>query len=180
MKKVIVLFGFILITGTSFSLHAQNTYAATITEQAGKMLQAFVDADYETLINYTYPGIVDMLGGHDGAVELTKMAMDGVYAGGGVLDSVYLGEPGNVVETGKELHSSITQFVVMTMPGVTIKSASTLMAVSSDNGEHWTFLDIKQLTPELQAILFPDYNEALILPEAPPVEYMYVDSDGNE
>ena len=100
---------------------------------------------------------------------MVKQMMDGMKADGVFVDSATVGEPGAIFEAGSELHSTITQTVYMKYTGGRMISESTLLAVSTDAGLNWYFLDIKQLTPEMKTQFFPDFNPELIIPEPKPL-----------
>ncbi len=168
MKKIFLI---ILIVIAIIPCSAQDI-STNIKLQAEKMVTAFKDENYGGLLDYTYPKILDIVGGKEIMETLVKNMMDDMKADGVFVDSAKVGEPGAIVQAGSELHSTITQTVYMQFPGGKMISESTLLAVSMD-GLNWYFLDIKQLTPEMKTQFFPDFNPELIIPEPKPLITTY-------
>lgn len=165
MKKIFflipILFSFLITTAQDISVN--------IKSQAEKMVTAFKDENYSDLLDYTYPKILEIAGGKEVLESMVKQMMDGMKADGVFVDSATVGEPGAIFEAGSELHSTITQTVYMKYTGGRMISESTLLAVSTDAGLNWYFLDIKQLTPEMKTQFFPDFNPDLVIPEPKPL-----------
>ena len=165
MKKYFVL---ILIVFSGLIVSSQDI-SNNIKSQAEKMVTAFKDENYNSLLDYTYPKILEIAGGKVVLESMVKQMMDDMKADGVFVDSAKVGEPGAIFQAGSELHSTITQTVYMKYTGGRMISESTLLAVSMDAGLNWYFLDIKQLTPEMKTQFFPDFNPELIIPEPKPL-----------
>ncbi len=129
------------------------------------MVTAFMNEQYDLLLDYTYPKIFEIAGGRDVMKELIVQMLGELKTQGVIIDSAKVGEPGEIYTAGNELHAVISQYIYMTIPGGKLSSESSLLAISTDKGSRWYYIDIKQLTPELKAEFFPDFNEALIVPE---------------
>ena len=159
---------FILFILSGLSASAQDI-SNNIKSQAEKMVTVFKDENYSSLLDYTYPKILEIAGGKEVLESMVKQMMDDMKADGVFVDSATVGEPGAVFEAGTELHSTITQTVYMKYTGGRMISESTLLAVSMDAGSNWYFLDIKQLTPAMKTQFFPEFNPELIIPEPKPL-----------
>ncbi len=169
MKK----FGlFICLIGV-FSFSNAQSISENIKLQAETMATAFEDKDYSLLLDYTYPKILEIGGGKDMMLQLVKEAIDQINADGYFIDSVTVGQPGDIFEAGNELHALIVQKVYTHYKAGKIISESSLLAVSKNKGLNWYFLDVKQLTPELTKSIFPDFNNNLIIPEAKAPVFIY-------
>ncbi len=165
MKKNLILIPFLFY----FLFANTQTVSENIKSQAEKMVTAFKDENYNSLLDYTYPKILEIAGGKEVLESMVKQMMDDMKADGVFVDSATVGEPGAVFEAGTELHSTITQTVYMKYTGGRMISESTLLAVSMDAGSNWYFLDIKQLTPAMKTQFFPEFNPELIIPEPKPL-----------
>ena len=165
MKKNLILIPFLFY----FLFANTQTVSENIKSQAEKMVTAFKDENYNSLLDYTYPKILEIAGGKEVLESIVKQMMDDMKADGVFVDSATVGEPGAVFEAGTELHSTITQTVYMKYTGGRMISESTLLAVSMDAGSNWYFLDIKQLTPAMKTQFFPEFNPELIIPEPKPL-----------
>lgn len=161
IHKVLVL---ILITSTQF-LFAQNEFEAEIIESSQKMGDALVTYDYQTLADYTYPKIIEMMGGNDKMIEITENAIEQMRQQGFEFSKINFGKPTKIYEAGNELHSLLDQTIEIKKTSGTIISKSYLLAISLDKGERWYFLDTADLTNETVYELFPDFNSDLSIPE---------------
>lgn len=144
-----------------------------IMRDGNAMVQAFGAGNYDKLLDYTYPGIFEVYGDRESFKELIELTMNGFKEQGLKIDSVYVQNPGAEFTAGTQLHSTLTQFLTLTFDGGYVKTESTLLAVSENKGKDWTFIDVQQLLPEIKAILFPDFNEALVFPEVKQPELFF-------
>lgn len=165
MKKKLILIPFLFY----FLFANTQTVSENIKSQAEKMVTAFKDENYNSLLDYTYPKILEIAGGKVVLESMVKQMMDDMKADGVFVDSAKVGEPGAIFQAGSELHSTITQTVYMKYTGGRMISESTLLAVSMDAGLNWYFLDIKQLTPAMKTQFFPEFNSDLVIPEPKPL-----------
>jgi hypothetical protein len=150
----------------------QTPAGAHVKEQAAAMGQALVQGQYKTFAHYIYPGLVKMMGGEDKMAAQMETIVGGMKQKGMVFLSVKFDEPSAIVHSGVELECTVTQHTEIKVPDGRAVATSTLIAISTDKGVHWGFVDtsnkdmatIKQLLPELSpAIVIP--------PPVPPVHY---------
>lgn len=135
-----------------------------IRSQAEVMAQAFEDANYELLLNYTYPPIIVAAGGREVLQEMIAQMMEDIAKQGYIVDSVRIGDPGQIYAAGDEWHAIIPERIYMTTPEGKLFSETPLLAISQDKGARWYYLDTNQLTPELKESFFPQFNEDLKIP----------------
>ena len=152
---------------SGMALHAQemSDVEGAMHSQAVIMANAYEKGNYDLLLNYTYPPIITAAGGREVLRSMVAQLMQEMAAQGYILDSVRIGIPGKIYAAGTEWHSIIPQFVYMTTPEGKLFSESALLAITQNKGARWYYLDTKQLTPQLKAALFPDFNPDLIIPE---------------
>ena len=150
----------------------QNALSVIIRNQADKMGQAFINGDYKTFSHYTDPKIVKMMGGENRMAQaLTKIASD-MSLKGMMFKSITFGDVSKIVKSGNELQCTVPQHTEIKLPSGRAISTSTLIAISTDGGSNWTFVDtsnkdistIKKLLPQLS-------NAIMIPPQPPPVRY---------
>lgn len=113
-----------------------NDASSNLTNQATKMGDAFIKSDYKTLAHYTYPVIVNSMGGASKmATTLTKITND-MQAQGMTFTNVTFEEPTNIIKSGKELQSTIAQHLEIKLTTGRLVTISTLIAISIDNGNN--------------------------------------------
>lgn len=132
--------------------------------QAEETAKALLNDDYETLIKFTYPKVIKLIGGKEKMISIIKKGKFEMNDQGISFEKVDIGEPGKAVKAGDEIHALIPQTVFMKVPNGRMKSETNLLAISTDNGNNWYFLDTVNLTMETIKNILPNYNTDLILP----------------
>ncbi|MEX0314298.1 MAG: hypothetical protein AB3N18_08985, partial [Allomuricauda sp.] len=70
------------------------------------------------------------------------------------------------LKKGNELQCSLTQIIVMQTPRGKIESEYTLIGISKDNGQNWTFIDTSGKDKETMLKYFPNlHNDIVIKPK---------------
>lgn len=80
------------------------------------------------------------------------------------IKTISFGTPSKIVKSAKELQATIPQHTEI--------NTSTLIAISTDNGNNWTFLDT--LNRDITTIrkLLPNLNPSITIPpQRPPLRY---------
>lgn len=164
MKRILLYF--IIISTVSCNVQKRAV------KQAGKMADAMKTQQYEVMLNYTHPKVVEMLGGNKkyldilttGGKEMRKMGID--------YESIILGEPTEPIKAGNELHCLIPETITMVLKEGKMISKSHLLAVSSDNGKNWTFIETAVLNEDNIKKILPNYNPSLKIPKAEDPQYI--------
>jgi hypothetical protein len=78
--------------------------------------------------------------------------------------------PREMVAGGGKLFAVLPQRVMIKLPQGHVRTHSYLLAVSSDDGQTWKFVDGARLTREKVTSIFPSFPRALALPEVGPPE----------
>ena len=164
MKNTTFITIFLIAVLYSYNSYGQNEYSTTIKLEAETMVESLKEKDFESLMHYTYPRLIELAGGKDilskrVSESLNQMENDGVM----IIDAI-IGEPENTFIAGEELHCLVPQEIVMRVPNGKLISNSFLLAISKDNGKSWYFLDTNQMTIENIKQLIPTFNNALKLP----------------
>jgi hypothetical protein len=151
----------------SFTATAQVD-KAKIKAQAEEAAQALLKGDYDVLKTYTYPKVAEEYGSIDRMMTMAKSGRDDLEAMGIALDSIVVGEPTDPVTAGNQLHCLIPQATVIRKPDGKVTTESYLLGVSLDQGNHWYFISMPNLTAEAIKQLLSYYNPELVIPEKKP------------
>jgi len=162
MKQIIKLL-FLLVVMTTASFRQVDSNA--VKEQAELTAKALLNDDYESIIRFTYPKVVELVGGRDKMILLIKKGKIEMEQQGISFQKVVIGEPSKTVIAGNEIHCLVPQTVYMKVPKGKIKSETQLIAVSRDKGVNWYFIDAVNLNMDNVKSILPNYNVDLILPE---------------
>ncbi|HET6542910.1 MAG TPA: hypothetical protein VFG46_20630 [Chryseolinea sp.] len=135
-----------------------------IKKQAELTAKALLNDDYETLIKFTYPKVIELVGGRDKMISLIKKGKIEMGQQGISFDKVIIGKPSKTVIAGDEIHCLVPQTVYMKVPKGKLKSETQLLAVSRANGSNWFFIDAVSLNKDNIKRVLPNYNFDLVLP----------------
>lgn len=169
MKLAIIIF--LLSTVFVISTYGQVKGASqNLSEQAGKMGESFVSKNYKTFASYTYPLILRSMGGASKMVEVLNRTTNEMKTKGMSFSNVTFDEPSKIVKKGKELQATIAQHTEIKLPQGKLINTSTLIAVSTDNGVNWTFIDTSNKNIETLRKTFPNLDKSITIPpQQPPV-----------
>lgn len=169
MKKILGNITLVLL----LYVHASgqgNKVLENLKGQANIMGQAFISGDYRTFAKYTHPLIVRSIGGEIKMVdELNKMSSN-LKNRGMSFGKITFDEPSKIVRSKNELQSTLSQHTEVKLADGNAISTSTLIAISTDNGNSWTFVDTSNKSIETIRKLLPNLNNSIIIPlQQPPV-----------
>ncbi len=139
---------------------------ANIRADFDRAVQAVMAGDAEAILDGTYPGLVQQVGGRDAMRSMVLENLKDLERRGLTVvgtEIVLISDP---VQAGEELHAVVS--AKRTVEGSEGKQTldTFMIAVSSDGGAKWTFVDGPPLTAKHIEALFPDFNEALEIPKA--------------
>jgi hypothetical protein len=173
MKSIFGILLFFLLT--AFNSYGQADTARVLLNmetQADKMGQLFISGDYKAFGQYTYPKVLQMMGGVDKVAEvLTRITAD-MKAQGITFSKVTFDEPSKIIKHGNELQATILQHIELKLSKGRLVNTSALVAISTDKGSNWTFVDTskKDITTLRKAL--PNLSPSITIPPAQqPVRY---------
>ena len=152
-----------LLLATATSVGADPARDAAVRD-GNSMYEAFRDGDLERFASYTYPGLINVLGGRARMLELLRKGQADMAAEGYRFTSGRVTTPAEVVTAGNELHALLPLTQILTAPGGELHVRGHLLGISADGGTTWTFIDTGRLTPENVRQVVPSFNPRLRLP----------------
>lgn len=164
MKKTIIIIAVFLISLCSF---AQNDDAIikTMLEQANAMGEKFIAKDYAGFLKYSHPRTIEVMGGKQKAITKFTSEMKTIQDEGITFISLNYGAPTRIIRVNTELQSTLPQIIEMHVPGGTVTATTTLLAISTDMGENWHFLDTANYDHALMKLLLPNLSDEIVIPE---------------
>lgn len=167
-KTIFIIISFFIF----FTGHSQNDPATvkTLLEQADMMGQKFVARDYEAFLKYAHPATIKSMGGQQAALRKMNEQMKQVIEDGIVVTNVSFGIPSKFIKVNSELQCTVPQIIEMHVPGGKVTTTTTMLAISSDNGKTWSFIDTANHNHSNMKLLIPNLSDEIILePAADPV-----------
>ncbi len=110
--------------------------------QTTQFTDAFFRKDYDRYADLTYPGMVEAAGGKEKFVKSTDKDIKQVEAKGLKYLSYRAGTPIQLVEDSGKLYAVVPVFHVIKDTDGTFRTYGSMIGVSSDNGQNWTFLNV--------------------------------------
>jgi hypothetical protein len=147
-------------------LNADESAGAGTAEQAA---QAYADAalagDFPSVADRTYPALVEFMGGREKLIAASADAMKTFKARGFAIQSVKASAPAQSLSEGEKTYAVVPTTMQVTAPGEDFEAKSYLLAISSDQGKTWTFMDGGNLVdPKIREKLLGKFPEKLKLP----------------
>ena len=163
MNKAFVIFIAILL---SLSISAQTTW----DEVMGKLnkasiayLTSFIQKDWDTYMNLTYPNIISMAGGKEILQKIAEENISMYRSLGFEMQSVKIGEDIRSVDSPEGIQALIPAAVVMKNGAEQVEIPIKLFAVSGNLGETWKFVDLSQYDAKSIKQFIPGFDNDLLV-----------------
>lgn len=158
MKKRIFIF--LAVHFISTAIFCQNLQTS-IKIQAMDMSRALINNDFATFSSYMYPKIISFAGGRDKMKSDMDSANAAMKQFGVAFKKILIGNPGPIIHYHDQLQCVVPQTTTMQTLVGDLEAETSLIAISTDNGKKWYFIDtnvyrvdkIKGALPELSAEL---------------------------
>lgn len=162
MKKFLYT---LLLSISIVSVSIAQTPEQTVLKQANDMGQSFLDKDYDTFASYTYPKVMQTMGGKDNMIKNLKRSFDGFANEGIVFLKMDYSAPSKIVtvEDGS-MQCTLIQMIEMKVKGGKLTSQSCLLAISENKGENWYFLDTSGYNHPTMKTLIPNLSDEIDIP----------------
>ncbi len=139
-----------------------------IKARAEMCVKALQTGEYNQFIEFTYPKLVELIGGKVKMIALLEKGMKGMKADGFELTAVAVQEPREVVKFGSQRFVIVPYFLTVKAPNGKITSETFLLGVADSLNAIWTFVDGQNLNDAAMKQLFPNVYGKLKLPERKP------------
>jgi hypothetical protein len=131
---------------------------AVVVRGAKALGEATRNTDIETLVNMTYPPLVEMAGGRKKLVSATTASMAQMKAGDLTIEQIEFSSPTQTYRDGRKTICFVPRDMVVSIKDIRVRATGYLMAVWDPNGPgKWMYLDSDgfQRNPTLMRQLFP-------------------------
>ncbi len=168
MKQILLLFG--ILFSAVFSQAQTNNIDSlspefSVKSSAQKMGQYFIDKNYVQYVKYVHPKIMKLAGGQTKMIELLKKSLKQTEDQGFTFQNVSIGEPSKIITKNTELQSVVPQILELKTKDGKIVATSYLLALSTDKGKTWYFIDTSGKTLAQMKSTFPSLSNELIIPD---------------
>ncbi len=159
--KTLLLIGLITVSFNGYSQTKEDALNdAKITSKAT------LNMDFKTVLKYTPPKIVNIMGGEDAALNLMNTTFDNMKTQGFEFEQADVLSVSEILQEQGEYRCYIEGYNQMKMGDQRIKSKSYLFGIYNEKGQHWWFMEAKQLKNKaMLEQLFPGFETELNIPE---------------
>jgi len=161
----------LILTTTLLVFSIIATAQQTVKQSAEQMGAALRNKDYKTFVTFTYPTILEEMGGAEKMATAIEKQMKGMEQTAEIL-SINYGEPSSTVKEGSELQCTIPQTMLLKTPQGKIMTESTLIAFSKDGGKNWYFVDAGERDINAVKAALPNVSRKLVLPQHAPPKFI--------
>ena len=139
------------------------TLNESIETQANRMIKLLKEKDYPGFMNTLYPKYIENFGGKDKMLQFLNNTWGQLDKQSVMIDSVTFSKPNKIIDTGNELQTTIYETLKVHGPSGKMIIKSTVIAISSDNGESWYFIDSAGIDLKSMQKKLPNLNDSLII-----------------
>lgn len=158
MKPKLTLI-FLLISNFFFSQTIQEIMKSDLE----KMKFHFLNKNYKIFSTFVYPKVVELYGSEEQMIESAKLNVEKLEEDDFRFVNIYFKNFNENFNIGKEIQTSFTQVITMETPEGRISEENTMIAISSDKGKSWKFIDTSNYDEILLQKNFPNLSKKLIL-----------------
>ena len=153
-----------LLITASFNLFAQTKTDALRDAQLTST--ASLKMDFETVLKFTLPSVLDMMGGKEAALKVISSTFEGMKSQGFVFEKADINGVSDIVKEQGQFRCVVEGYNQMIMSNQRISSKSYLLGIYNETDKHWWFIEAKQLKNEaLTNQILPNFETALEIPD---------------
>lgn len=128
--------------------------------------EATLKMDFETVLKYTHPEVVKIMGGKIKAVDFLKSTFSNMETQGFTFEKADVINVSDIIYEQNQHRCYIEGFNQMTMSGMRIKSKSFLLGIYNDSDKIWQFVEAKQLkNQQMVDMVLPNFETSLKIPD---------------
>ena len=142
-----------------------------IKREASKCASAWQRSDYEGIISYLPPRVIQQMGGRVVVLRELKAQFAEAKEYGVERMEAKLGQPSMPKPMGTWLTSLIPLTAVLHRSHLDLTQRTHALALSADQGKHWFFLLLHDATQAELNARFPEFKGKIIVPVDPAPEF---------
>jgi hypothetical protein len=139
--------------------------AAAIKAEAENSSRAFTNGDMGKVLDLTYPKLIEIGGGREKVLAALEGQLKELRELGMKIIAHTVGEPEPSVRAGAKLVAIVPTVLKMESRESIFEQKSFWLAVSTDEGKNWRFLDGSSLDANALKLLLPEAVDKIKLPK---------------
>lgn len=163
MKKIKHLLLALPILLFSAGTQAQN-HNTTIKVQAMDMANALMKNDFNAFVKYMHPNIIAFAGGKENMRAKMDSAYQAMKRFNVRFKRYWIGNPGEMVKYKNQLQAILPESTTLITPLGELTAETSMIAISSDGGKNWWFIDTNVYKADKLKNILPDLSPKLVIP----------------
>jgi hypothetical protein len=137
----------------------------TVQADVNEMLDATYTGDADTLLGYTHPKIVEMLGGEAQAKATLETALANIQSSGMELESLEFPQAPTFLETDEHRFAIVPTLSVISVNELRAESLNYQFGVQEQGATDWKYIEGSRINQDNVRSLFPDFPADYKFPE---------------
>ncbi|MDO6436601.1 hypothetical protein Q4534_04250 [Cyclobacterium sp. 1_MG-2023] len=155
---------FLFLSACQFTLTAEAQIIEEIKTAGQIYAYAQIHGDYEILLDFTYPVLIEKAGGREAMKTILKQIQETKIDKGQRLIKLTFGELIQYSTNTTEVHAIIPVTTTTKVPGGTITAESNLIAVGTEGRDNWYFIETTSINEQNISKILPNWDFKLALP----------------
>ncbi|MCL6260405.1 hypothetical protein M3O96_14985 [Aquiflexum sp. TKW24L] len=147
-----------------FSFQSIAQIEFDIQEAAKEYFTAKMCEDYQTLLGFTYPGVVEKAGGPDNVIKALELIHETQRKKGFVLQEFKSKPHIQLTMTGEETHSIVPVTTVSKVPGGKVITESHIIVVGTEKNTRWYIVETTSLDDGNVNKVLTSWDNTMLLP----------------
>jgi len=169
MRHVALIIGLLLLPAVAQA----RDLRPFITRDAARCARAWQKQDVNSIAAFFPPGVIRQIGGRAALIREIQAQLEGARRFGVDRLQISPGAPPNPTPVGRWLTCLLPLSVVLHTALADMTQETHALGLSSDQGAHWYFVPLYQVTPAELAAWFPEFHGQLIIPADPPPQISF-------
>lgn len=159
MHKILLIFLFSCLLGFSQTKE-------TALRDAKAASKATLEGNFNELLNYTYPPIIEMMGGREAALKAVEASIEQMKSQGFVFEKADVVAVSDIVKEDNQYRCYVEGNNQMKMGNQRIFSKSYLLGIYDDKKGKWYYLEAERLKNKaLVDKILPNFKTSLKIPD---------------
>lgn len=167
MRKTIlsVLAALLFITGLK-AQDAINQYelSKVVSANAREMAALLSSGKFHECVQYIHPVRLQSAGSEEAMIKKLNTENEPMFAEGASVKAIYYEKPSKIIRSNGELQCTIPQHMELTSLKGRVITHTTLLAISTDNGKSWKFVDASNFDMASLRKMYPNLSPGIKLP----------------
>jgi hypothetical protein len=138
--------------------------AKSLTNEANKMADLYKSGDYKRYIKFILPVYIKAVGGEERMIGILNSQATQLQNANSYINRIFFTEQSEILTVKNELQCTVLQNAELKSDKARVITHSTLIAISTDNGKTWEFMDTSNVDESVIRKLLPNLSPSIIIP----------------